>query len=329
MATIKDVAKLAEVSPATVSRVFSGSEKVTQETKMKVQQAAAQLGYEPNLLGAALRKTQTRKILALAPTPSSPLLAQTLEGLQWKAASMNYDVLFAVTHHSPVLEKRYLEQLGTRLWDGAVFFDYRGEAETLTRLAQKIPLVQCLSFQEKADTLLVGPDYRKAMGEAAAALCGQGHRRIALLTENSRLDAARREREGYLQALESRGILPDTGLIIGGVESYETARRTTRELMHLSFPPTAILCGSDWTALGALDQARAMGLLEEVSIWGFGGTSLCDACDPPLSTVALPLDRIGQMAAELLVRKIETPSLPNRRIFLGHELRQGDKRRKK
>lgn len=319
MATIKDVARLAGVSAATVSRVFGGGAAVTEETQARVRQAARELGYEPNLLGSALRKTRTRKLLAIAPSLKDSFCDQAAQGIQWKAAALGYDVLFGVTHRSPALEQQYIDQLRARLWDGVIFLSFEGETAALTQLAEQYPVVQCLTYREGANAPVAAPDYCLAAAHAVQALCGLGHRRIALLLEGSEGPAAHK-RQGYLQALEQAGILPDPALSVEGVPDYDTARRMTRELLQLSFPPTALLCGSDATALGALEQAREMGVVSELSVCGFGGTELCLHTDPPLSTVALPLERAGEIAVELLCRRIEGGPLQRRQVLLGHEL---------
>lgn len=319
MATIKDVAKLAGVSTATVSRVFSGKLPVAPETQAKVRQAARRLGYEPNLLGSALRMARTHKLLAVAPSLEEPFCERAAQGIQWKAASLGYDVLFGITHHSPALEQKCVEQLYSRLWDGAVFLSFEGEPSVLARLARDFPVVQCLNYLDGADIPVAAPDYTLAAAHAVQALCGLGHRRIALLTERGPGPESLK-RLGYRQALEQAGIPLDPALAAEGAADYDTARRITRELLHLSFPPTAILCGSDIAALGALEQAREMGLAADVSVCGFGGTELCLHSDPPLSTVALPLERAGQIAVELLCRRIEGGLLQRRQVLLGHEL---------
>ncbi len=319
MATIKDVAQLAGVSTATVSRVFSGKPPVSQETQAKVRQAARQLGYEPNLLGSALRMARTHKLLAVAPSLEDPFCERAAQGIQWKAASLGYDVLFGITHHSPALEQKCIDQLRSRLWDGAVFLSFEGEPSSLVRLAREFPVVQCLTYLEGLDIPVAAPDYALAAAHAVETLCGLGHRRVALLSEGGPGPEALK-RHGYRQALEQAGILPDPALSVEGAVDYDSARRITRELLHLSFPPTAILCGSDVTALAALEQAREMGLAADVSICGFGGTELCLHSDPPLSTVSLPLERAGQIAAELLCRRIEGGLLKRRQVLLGHEL---------
>lgn len=319
MATVKDVARLAGVSAATVSRVFGGGAPVSEETQAKVRQAARQLGYEPNLLGSALRTARTHKLLVIAPSLEEPSCERAAQGIQWKAASLGYDVLFGITHHSPALEQKCIDQLRSRLWDGAIFLDFEGEPAVLARLAQQYPLVQCLTYREEADTPIAAPDYLLAAAHATQALCSLGHRRIALLSQGGPGPEALKRR-GYLQALEQAGLPPDPALSPECPADYDSARRMTRELLHLAFPPTAILCGSDIAALGALEQAKELGLLPEVSVCGFGGSDLCLHSTPPLSTVSLPLERAGQIAAELLCRRIEGALLTHRQVFLGHEL---------
>ncbi len=146
MATIRDVAKSAGVSVATVSRVLNGDNVVTSATKEKVREAVRKLDYRPNLLGKGLRQSQTRKILVLLPTISNTFYTRIVRSMEQEAQKNGYSIVIGVTHSSRDKELEYLQMLDTRLVDGAILLSSEQNKEELGRIADRYPIVQCSEY---------------------------------------------------------------------------------------------------------------------------------------------------------------------------------------
>lgn len=321
MATIRDVAKTAGVSVATVSRVLNGDGVVTPATREKVEQAVKQLDYRPNLLGKGLRQAQTKKILVLLPTISNTFYTRIVRSMEQEAQKSGYSIVIGVTHSSREKELEYLQMLDTRLVDGAILLSSEQEKEELGRIAQRYPIVQCSEYIPDAGCDTVTIDNEKAAYDAVWELVRLGHKRIAFAgSEKPYTSAVLRER-GYRRALEEMGVLVEEGLVVKGNYSFASGGEMFERLMERENPPTAIFTIADSIAVGMLRASYMNEKFQEhpVAISGFDDTSLAQIYVPALSTVAQPRREIGALAMRMMCSRIADRKLPARFVALGHQ----------
>ena len=180
--TIKDVAKAANVSVATVSRVLNNKNNVSEDAVQAVNRAVESLGYSPNLLGRDLRKSETKRILALIGTMERSFYNEVLRGMQDAAYAEGYDVIIATTHDDPDHEMHLLNMLFSRAVDGAVLLAPKSNSKVLNDLAKRYRLAICLERLDINDILCVTIDNERAGYDATNYLIGKDRRRIGLIT---------------------------------------------------------------------------------------------------------------------------------------------------
>ncbi len=320
MATIRDVAKSAGVSVATVSRVLNGDNVVTSATKEKVREAVRKLDYRPNLLGKGLRQSQTRKILVLLPTISNTFYTRIVRSMEQEAQKNGYSIVIGVTHSSRDKELEYLQMLDTRLVDGAILLSSEQNKEELGRIADRYPIVQCSEYVPDAGCDTVTIDNERAAYDAVLELVQLGHRRIAFAGSEKPYTSAVLREQGYRRALQESGISVQEALVVKGDYSFASGGAMFERLMEEAEPPTAIFTIADSIAVGMLRASYTNKKFQEhpVSISGFDDTSLAQIYVPALSTVAQPRREIGALAMQMLCSRIADRELPVRFAALGH-----------
>ena len=320
MATIRDVAKAAGVSVATVSRVLNGDDVVTSVTREKVEQAVQKLDYRPNLLGKGLRQSQTKKILVLLPTISNTFYTRIVRSMEQEAQKSGYSIVIGVTHSNREKELEYLQMLDTRLVDGAIFLSSEQRKEELSRIAQKHPIVQCSEYIPDAgcDTMTI--DNEQAAYGAVLKLIELGHRRIAFAGSEKPYTSAVLREQGYRRALKESSIAVEEQLIIKGDYSFSSGSEMFERLMQIQDPPTAIFTIADSIAVGMLRASYTNEKFQKhpVAISGFDDTSLAQIYVPALSTVAQPRREIGTLAMQMMCSRIADRQLPVRFVALKH-----------
>jgi LacI family transcriptional regulator, repressor for deo operon, udp, cdd, tsx, nupC, and nupG len=323
LATILDVAKLARVSSATVSRVLNDSPSVSAETREHVLQCIRSLGYEPNYLGRNLRRAETRIILVLLPTIANPFYAKIVQGLETAAHLHGYDILIGETGFSLEREKVFLSMLKNRLTDGIVFLSSNQDKNSLEDLSHRFPIVQCCEYIERAAVSHVSIDNFEAAREAAACLIGLGHRRIGFIScRNGLLSNSHREK-GVRQACKDAGLALDKNCITyAGDYTYPCGILAMEDLLRAAPRPTAVFCVSDELAAGAVKCIEQVGLCVpgDLSVVGFDDTILSAANKPAITTIAQPQADLGKKAFELLINHIKNKALKPAFVFLKHEL---------
>jgi len=322
MSTIKDVAKRAGVSVATVSRVINGSSRVSPATSLKVRQAVAELDYRPNLLGRNLRKTRSERVLVLIPDIANPFYAEIVKGIEDVASRHGYSIMLCNTDSDPEREKRYIKMLKSRLADGAIFMASEMTGDELTELSLEIPIVQCCEYKADLPITHVSIDNETAACKAVNHLICLGHKRIAFIgAKNQFLSSALRQ-EGYIRALKEAGIGFDPALCGYGDYSYESGFRIMKQLLGLDPRPTAVFCVSDLMAVGAAGAAMEDDLRvpEDLAVCGFDNIYFSWMFKPALTTVSQPMYDLGCTAMEALLNLIEGKSEGKSEYFLEHEL---------
>lgn len=307
--TLQDVAHLAGVSTATVSRCLNAPSRVVEATRMRVMAAVDQLGYTPNFGARAMAAKRTFTIGAIIPTMENAVFARGLQAFQEELHARGYTLLVSSSAYQADLEREQIRTLVSRGADGLLLIGQDRDPEVYAYLKQQnVPVVLAWTHSDATTHTCVGFDNRAAMRTLANVVLDKGHSRIAMIAAITRDNDRARERvEGVRRALADRGLDPNRLAVIETEYSVETGAEAFAQVMSTSPRPTVVMCGSDVLAVGALQQARKMGLQvpQDVSITGFDDMILAQIVTPPLTTVRVPHWDMGQAAARALVGMVE------------------------
>ena len=311
--TIKDVAKAANVSVATVSRVLNKKTNVSDEAVQAVNRAVEELGYSPNFLGRDLRKSETKRILAIIASTEQSFYSDVLRGMQDAAYQQGYDVLIATTRNDPEHEMHLLNMLFSKAVDGAVLLAPKLDAQTISQLARKYHLAMCLERLEGCEILCVTIDNEQAGYDATKLLIGKGRKRIGLITTKERSQSSIDREKGYRRALADAGIGVDEQLIYYGGYDCDDGFAGCEQLMKLENKPDAIFSISDTISIGAMTYAIRNGIEvgKDVLFFGFDNIAYSHMFIPRLSTVEQPCYLQGKTVIEKLIlnMKAEVPDM--------------------
>lgn len=322
MATIKDVAKLAGVSVATVSRVLNDYDNVRPETVDSVRKAIQELDYHPNFLGRTLRRLETMKILVVVPTISNQFYSRVVKGIQTAAQASGYHTMLAITNSDPEIEQEHINMARRKLVDGVIFLHTTMSAENLSEFAANFPAVSACEMVEGAIIPTISIDDFCAALDGVRFLLENGHRRIAFVSAGNLYNSSRCRRMGYQKALEQAGIELDERLILDEGFTFNAGKRAARRLLALDQLPDAVFATSDSTAIGVISALAANGVrvCEDISVMGFDNNQIAEYYLPALTTISQPQFDIGHKAFELLLDKIKDLSCEDQHILLPHRL---------
>ncbi len=314
--TLEDVAFKAGVSTATVSRCLNMPQRVSEATRDRVMSAVAELGYSPNFGARALAAKRTNTIGAIIPTMENAIFARALQAFQEELRQNGVTMLVASSSYRPELEAEQIRTLVSRGADGLLLIGHQRDPSLYEFLEkQGVPALVAWVHDPEIARLSIGFDNRAAMAEVTREVIALGHQRLAMISAET--DHNERARERIRGA---RDVLADAGLDAAALPVIETGNRLDggaeafARLMQADPPPTAILCGNDVLAIGAMARAREMGMLipGDISITGFDDLEIARFTFPPLTTVRAPHQEMGREAAKMLVRMVrgETPDQP-------------------
>lgn len=312
MSTLKDVAKEAGVSVATVSRYLNDTAKLTGATRASVKRAVDALGFRPNRVARRLRISGGRALLIglVVPDLRNPFFADVARGVETTAQRWGSAVIVGHSDESEALERMYLDLLGSESVDGIVLPTVQQGVLTARDLAPAgIPVV-CVDRRPGAlrvDTVV--SDNEAGARAATDHLLRLGHRRIGFVEGLPTISTSRERLAGYRQALAAAGVAADKALVRIGDSRQCGGRDRAGALLDLDRPPTALVVGNNLMTLGALEAVHERGLRipDDVAIVGYDDMPWSAAFNPPLTCVSQPGFEMGQRAAELLMRRIEHP----------------------
>ena len=313
--TLEDVAREAGVSTASVSRYLNMPELVRPQRREKIEAAIAALGYVPHGAARALASQRTRTIGAVIPTLDNAIFARGVQAFQHRLHADNFTLLLASFDYDLEEEVRHVDALLTRGVDALLLVGCMHAPKLYERLDKMgLPYVHTWAFDRTGAKPCVGFDNRLAAKRAASYLIDIGHQAIALvvgITEGN--DRATERALGVREALEERGLtlLPEYYL----EKAYDVAegRSGMRQLLAQDVPPTAVICGNDVLALGALleCQSRGVSVPGEISITGFDDLPLTSHLQPSLTTLHVPAGEMGRRAAEYLLARLSDVPMPD------------------
>lgn len=321
MANIKQVAKEAGVSVATVSRVLNGQSTVKSKTRIKVEEAIKKLNYEPSMLGRNLRNSESRLLLVLIPKISNPFYLEIIKGIESTAIGKSYNILLCETDSNPERENIYFDLVRKKMADGIISMDPAVDMEALTKLAKRHAIIQCSEYAENSLIPYVTIDSEEAAYRAVKHLIKIGHTKIALINSDEKYLYARQRKMGYLKALKEHGITVNDDYIYHTQQlGFEYGQQAMKKILNLKDRPTAIFAVSDLLAIGALKEINANGLHvpNDIAIVGFDKIDFSNMTHPTLTTIAQPMYKMGKIAAEMLINKIQGKEVES--VILDHEL---------
>ncbi len=306
--TMRDVAARAGVSFKTVSRVVNDEAGVSDALRARVQAAAAELNYRHNLAASNLRRSapRTATVGALLQDLSNSFSAGLLRGLENRLRERGIALLAASLDEEPERERGLVADLVSRRVDGLVLMPASSSQEYLaSERAAGMPMV----FVDRrptgvsADSVTV--DNRGGARFATEHLVRQGHRRIAVLGDLSRLDTAAARLAGFREVATASGLIGVDELVQLDLRSGDAAEEALRRMMALPDPPTAIFAGRNQLTIGAVRTLRGLGLTHRVALVGFDDFPLADVLDPPLTVVRQDVARLGSEVARLLFDRLD------------------------
>lgn len=316
---IRDVARHAGVSTATVSRALNSPASVRPELRVRIDVAARELGYIPDAAARALSSRRTLTIGAVIPTVDNAMFARGIEALERYLSLQGYLLLLATSGYDPEVEYRQAQNMLSRGVDGLIL---RGDvhAEALRRLLQmqRIPFINVGVYHPDKPYPSVGANNEMAGWRACDYLLHLGHRRIGMVAALSRHnDRAAARVEGVKRALAERGLRLEPRWHVEVPYHLDDARQAARTLLTAKEKPTALVCGNDVIAYGVLLEAERRGLSvpDDLSVMGFDDLEWSRHLRPSLTTIHLPTDEVWTRAGEYLVNM-----LTGRPATLHHEV---------
>ncbi len=321
--TMRDVAKLANVSQSTVSRVLSPTQQpipIGEETRQRVLDAVETLGYQPNLHAGSLRGQKTQMIAMLIADIANPFYHPMVRAVQDVAHMHRYDVLVANSDHTRENELLFCESIIRRPVDGIVMVPYHLDNQDLEHILVQTGAAITVLGQHitHPNVDVVGVDDWQASYNAVSWLIHQRHHeRIALIGVTNHFAPGARRQAAYRQAISDAGQHVDPAYIQQGDWSVESGEVAMRALLALPKAPTAVFALNDHMAIGAILAVQAAGkrVPEDVAIVGFDDIPAASWLCPKLTTIAQPAAAIGRQLAEALFERIDGSVGEERRLF--------------
>ncbi len=311
---IEDVARAAGVSTATVSRVLNKPESVREALRARVLEAVAQLGYVPHAGARSLKLQRSGTVGAVFPTVDNAIFAKAIDALQQRLAEGGLQLLIATSGYDPATEARQAMNLVTRGADALVLCGVGQSPDLLQVLRQReLPTVHAMSYPAPAGLVCVGFDNARAIGQAVRYLLDLGHRRVAMLAGVARHnDRAAARIAGVRIALKKGGQSLAPQHLVERPYGLAEAREGFRTLMASKPAPTAIVCGNDVLAFGALLEAQKLGIAvpATLSIVGFDDLEMARHMHPTLTTLHVPTEALWHTVADRVIAALEQAPVP-------------------
>jgi LacI family transcriptional regulator len=307
--TIRDVARLSGVSPMTVSRVINDSERVSPETRRRVEQAISELGYVPSRLARGLSRQRTGTLSVIVPDVANPFFTAVVRAAEEVARRADYHVILCDTRADLSVERDVIEELIAHRVEGVVIAPVSDRSAThLQRLADfGVPFVLIDRTVPGVDCDVVLGDSSGGARQLVEHLISLGHRRIGFIVESDDVSTARDRRRGYEAALNAAGISLDQALVAHAAPDPSGGSAGMTRLLELEERPTAVFTVNNLVALGAIEAVRAAGLdvPDDVAVVCFDDIEFASRLYPFLTAMEQPAQTFGTLGTQLLLERIE------------------------
>ena len=331
--TIYDIAERCGVSAATVSRVLSNSDyPVRKETRERVEKAAEEMRYTPNLLGKNLKTRVCKDIGVIIPNFSNYVYSTLLQGVYPAAEYGGYNIILCNSYRDPRVELANVELLLQKQVSGILIVSISPDQLPILRAMSYGVRVVAVEQSVNVPCGRVELDFFRGGWLAAEHLLSLGHRRIGFIGAPLNRPSRQQTLDGFRACLRSAGFEPDEDLVMlsggpaesdrGKVYEFSNGRMVANAFCDMPDPPTACVALNDMTALAAMRQFQERGLRipEDMSIVGFDNLPFCETSSPGLTTLEKHAEEIGHLAADMLIGGIESPSRPYTTLSLKPDL---------
>ncbi len=322
--TIAEIARVAGVSAATVSKVLNQRSDVGMATRQRVEQVVARHGYVRNRAARGLRKGLSGLIDLVVPALDGDYYALVVSGVEEVLTSAQVRMVLSTTHNEAQRERQWLTTILDKSTDGVLLLIPHDSAEAIAQMRRHhVPFV-IIDDRSESDASVpsVGAANWAGSWAAMAHLFSLGHRRIAMISGTPPLMASRVRVAAYMAALQTAGITPDPDLLREGDYLPASGYRETCALLKLPEPPTAIFASNDLEATGVYLALYEHGISipQQMSVIGFDDIPSSALAPPPLTTIHQPLKAMGKAAANMLLKMIAGEQLENTRVELATSL---------
>lgn len=306
---LREVARAAGVSTATVSRAINTPDVVSADLRERIAVAVEQLGWVPDGAARALSTRRSQTIGAVFPALSIGDFAHATQAIQSQLSLAGYTLLLSCSDYDPELELRQVRKFVERGVDGLILVGQAHHPDLVPLLTRReMPFVNTFVYDPQTHGTCVGPDNRKALMMMTDHLADLGHVRFGVIAQSTRNnDRASARLDGVRDALARRGLAVRPQHFAIGEWSIADGRRLLRSLWQTEPKPTAIICGNAHLAVGAVLEALAMGLRlpDDLSIVGYDDIEIMSHLPVPVTTVRVPGAEIGRVAAQVLTARLE------------------------
>ena len=309
--SIKEIAQICGVSASTVSRVLNGKSYVREGTRKRVLEAVKQSGFRPNLLARSLKQGNLQTICLMVPSYGNLIFPEIMRGVNTVAREHGYTTVFSITEEHPGAEEATYNEMRNRQISGFIICSAIGDESAIYRMREEgVPVVLVNRFKKEdighLDTVSV--DNYRAGYVSTQYLVRAGRQRIAIACGDPSLDLYNERYRGYCDALRDAGIEPDPALILQEpAEGQDGYYNIIKRIMLEPGAPDAIFATSDpkaFVIMRALHDLK-ISIPRDVAVIGIDNVELSAYMEPPLTTVAQPLTRMGEEAMRILLRQIE------------------------
>lgn len=309
--TIKEIARMLGVSKSTVSRALTRQADVNAETRRKVLELAQKLNYEPNTLALNLRHKRTMTLGVIIPETINTFFSRVVGGIQKTATLEGYNVIVCQSNESQFAEKDTLHSLITNHADGlliSISRDTKNDEHFNELVEKNIPVVFFDRICERLATPQVVADNFEISSQATQHLLDQGCRRIAMLVGPLNLHTSAKRLDGYKDALRRNNMTVDESLIFTGFTPPQ-AKSFVHDILRAKTRPDGIFALNDMTAIAIMHELKKTGIKipDDIAVMGFNNEPFGLFVEPSLSTIDLPAQKMGEVAAQMLIERIKSP----------------------
>ncbi|HUI76000.1 MAG TPA: LacI family DNA-binding transcriptional regulator [Candidatus Acidoferrum sp.] len=305
---IREIAKKAKVSTATVSRTINRIPTVHPQLAKRVWKVVEELGYVPSTQARALVSGKSRIFGLIVSEITNPFFPEIVHVFEDIAVRHNYEILMTSTVHDPERMKTAVRRLLEHRVEGVAVLTFGMEESLLDDLKlRNVPLVFVDVGPARPRVSNIRIDYLHGIRQAVQHLVALRHERISFITGPLELKSAVARRDAFFQSMKELGMQVDAELVVEGNHSLEGGERALARLLKLKSPPTAVLCSNDLTAIGVMRKSYAekVSIPEELSVVGFDNTRFSQYILPPLSTIEMSQAEIGRLAFQALLNDVQ------------------------
>ncbi len=315
--TIRDVAAEAGVSHQTVSRVINDNERVSPETRARVEAAIENLGYRPSAIARSMAKGRTGILACIAPNLTDYTFARIIQGAEQEARQHGFFLLSASAPDEEIFTALIEQLVPSRQTEGIMVINPYADGR-FNHLPEQFPVVFAGARPREDAVNSVALDDVSAGRIATIHLLEQGHRHIATITGRMVEDCAQDRLAGYQQALQAQGLPQPPEFVVEGDWQAGSGFAALHQLMQLATPPTAIFVQNDQMAAGVLRAANDLNVAvpEQLSLIGIDDIPMATYLSPPLTTLRQDFAEIGRLAAQLLIDGVSRPATKQQHLTL-------------